>query len=56
MFPLPPMQAANEEASVVTHGKIQAKPFWFPPLPTVRQHQVGMVDGTRIKSPVFMAW
>ena len=30
MFPLPLMQAANQEVTVVTHGEIQAKLFWFP--------------------------
>ena len=56
MFPLPPMQVANQEVTVVTYGEIQAKLFWFSLFTTVRQDQVGMVDGARIKSAIFMAW
>ena len=56
MFSLLPMQAVNQEVAVVTHGKIQANLFRFSLFGTVRQDQVGVVDGARIKPPVFMAW
>ena len=55
MLSLPPMQAANQEVAVITHGKIKAKFFRFSLWGTVRQDQVGMIDRTRIKPPVFMA-
>ena len=56
MFPLPLMQAANQELTVVTYGEIQVKLFWFPLFTPVRQDQIGVVDGARIESPIFMAW
>ena len=56
MFSLPPMQVANQEVAVMTHGKIKVKFFRFSLWGTVRQDQVGVIDRTRIKLPMFMFW
>ena len=55
MLSLPPVQVANHEVAVVTHGKIQTKLFQFSLFAAVWQDQVGIVDRAWIEPPMFMA-